>query len=75
MAQEKRTGGNGMKKERVRVGAGRNFSNMRIVKCWKLFPRECVPALSQKAIKMCLDKARSNLVWPCFEQEAGQDTS
>ena len=28
-----------------------------------------MPTLSQKVTKASLDKALSNLVWPCFEQE------
>ena len=35
---------------------------MRIVKCWKLFARECELALSQKVIKTYLDKGLRNLV-------------
>ena len=72
VVQDTRRRGNGLKQKSVRVDTGRNIANMRIVKCWKLFSRECALALSQKVTKTYLDKALSNVVWPCFEgQEVG----
>jgi len=70
-----RTRGNGLQQQTLRLAIGRNLSSMRMVKHWKLFPRQCALCLSWNAIKMCLDKALSTLVSISFEQEVVRDTS
>lgn len=54
---------------------GSNFFTTKTVKHWKSLPSEAVSSLSLEIFKTRLDKALSNLVWPCnwpcFQQEDG----
>ena len=72
MVQDTRTRGNGLKQERVTLERGRNYSSIRTVKCWKLFPREHALALTWNGIKMCLDKALSTLSDPALSRRLVQ---
>jgi len=52
-----------LKEARFRLEVKKKFFIMRVVKCWKRFPREAVDAPSLAVFKARLDGALSNLVW------------
>ena len=59
-----RTRGNGfkLKEGRFRLGIGKKFFTLRVVKHWHRVPRESVAAPSLAVFKARLDRALSNLV-------------
>ena len=60
VVQDRSTGGNELKHERVRLNTGRNLCNMRTVRHGKLFPRECALPPSLEVSQTHLDKTVSN---------------
>lgn len=63
-----------MKQARLRLGIKRNYFPIRVVRQWHRLPGKVVQSLLE-VFKTPLDKALSDLVGPCFEQEVGLETS